>query len=40
MFQYDNNPHSKPLYREVMYLAGFLDFLKNENKLEMKPKVC
>ena len=27
-------------YRKVMYLAGFLDFLKNENKLEMKPKVC
>ena len=26
-------------YREVMYLAGFLDFLKNKNKLEMKVKV-
>ena len=35
MFLYDNNP----LYREVMYLAGFLDFLKNKNKLEMKVKV-
>ena len=26
-------------YREVMYLAGFLDFLKNKNKLEMELKV-
>ena len=39
MFLYDNNPRSKPLYREVVYLAGFLDFLKNKNKLEMELEV-